>query len=84
MCSSSCPTQDHATFGECVRAKGLRVGYCRSATGGPDLTSQKKWDAELAAYSSARAQGVQPSGTKRHQIENAMKISETTGTAYQA
>lgn len=32
-CTSGCPTKDHATWGECVRAKGLRVAYCNSAKG---------------------------------------------------
>lgn len=32
-CTSGCPTQDHATWGECVRSKGLRVAYCQSAKG---------------------------------------------------
>ena len=82
-CSSGCPTKDHRTLGECMRSKGVKVAYCNSA-GGMDATAQKKWDAELNSYAEARRQGVQPSGTKTRQIENAMKISEATGVAYQA
>ena len=83
-CSTACVTRDHESFGECLKAKALRVGYCRSATGGLDATKEKKWQRELDAYKDARAQGVQPSGTRLHQTENAMRISEATGTAYQA
>jgi len=50
------------TFGQCIRNKGLRVGYCRSAAG-YDKTTQNKWDSELSAYRAARAEGIQPDGT---------------------
>ena len=45
-------------------------------------TTQKKWDSELEAYRSARAQGIQPNGTRRKQIEAAHDASERLGTAY--
>lgn len=83
-CTSGCPTQDHQSWGECLRAKSLRVGYCRSATGGPDATAQKRHDSELAFYKQARAEGIQPAGTKRKQTETAMRISDAAGSAYEA
>ena len=82
-CTSGCPTQDHESWGACMKAKGLRIGYANSA-GGMDYTAQKKWDRDLDAYKDARAQGIQPSGTSRPQVEAALAISNTTGTAYQA
>lgn len=82
-CSTRCPTQDHVSFGECIRAKGLRVAYCRSAAG-HDATRQKTWDAELARYRAARAQGVQPEGTSTRQIQAAMEISDRAGKAFDA
>jgi len=45
-------------------------------------TTQKKWNSELEAYRSARAQGIQPNGTKRKQIEAAYDASEKLGVAY--
>ena len=46
-CSSGCPTPGaHETWGECVRSKNTRVGWAASAAG-RDLTTEKKWDAEL-------------------------------------
>jgi hypothetical protein len=42
----------------------------------------KKWNSELSAYRDARAQGIQPSGTRMHDIEAAHKASETLGQAY--
>lgn len=82
-CSSSCPTKDHQSFGECLRGKGLKIGYCQSANG-HDYTTQKKWDADLAFYKSARAQGIQPSSTSREAVERAFRISEKHGKAYRA
>ena len=82
-CSSGCPTQDHESYGECLRAKSTRVAYCNSATGN-DLTRQKKWDAELQAYRDARAEGIQPAGTSMRKIDQAKKISDRTGHAYDA
>lgn len=45
-CSSGCLTKDHASWGECVRAKNTRVGWAASASG-LDRTKDKKFDAEL-------------------------------------
>ena len=45
-------------------------------------TTQKKWNSELNAYRSARAQGIQPNSTKRKDIEAAHNASERLGSAY--
>jgi len=82
-CSSACKTRDHATFGECMRAKSLRVAYCQSWKG-LDATAQKKWDRDLAAYKGARSEGIQPATTKRHDVDNAVRISNEHGKAFQA
>lgn len=82
-CSTRCATQDHATFGECMRAKSLRVAYCRSAAG-MDATRQRKWDNELQAYRDARAQGIQPEGTTLPKIRRALDASDKTGKPFGA
>jgi hypothetical protein len=83
-CSSRCPTPGaHQTFGECLRALNLKVGYCRSAAG-LDLTRQKAWDKELSDYRSARSQGIQPEGTSTRKIREAVEISNKAGKAYDA
>lgn len=46
--------------------------------------SNRKWNSELDAYSNARAQGIQPAGTRMGQIVEAEKASETLGKAYDA
>lgn len=41
-----------------------------------DTGRQKAWDRELDSYESAVRQGVQPDGTKQHQIDKAMQAAE--------
>ena len=80
-CSSSCQTQDHRSWGECVRDKGLRIAYCNSAAG-KDATAQKAWDAELDLYATARKQGIQPESTRTPDIRAAIELSDSAGVAY--
>lgn len=80
-CSAACQTKDHRTFGECMRAKNLKLSPQINDSYG---SSQAAWDKELDSYESAVRQGVQPRGTKQAQIDDAMKKSDTTGVAYQA
>lgn len=44
----------------------------------------KKWNAELQAYRDARAQGIQPAGTRMKDIQEAHKASEVLGKPYDA
>lgn len=78
-CSSACITKDHRTFGECMRSKNLNLNPNLS-----DTQRQKDWDSELNLYESAVSQGIQPRGTKRKLVEEAMNMSDATGVAYQA
>lgn len=80
-CTTGCPTQDHASWGDCVRSKGLRLAYCQSAAG-HDKTRQNKWDNELNEYRSAVAQGIEPESTATRDIRNAVAWSDKTGVAY--
>lgn len=82
-CTSGCANQDHASYAECLKLKGLRVAYANSANN-QDYTQQKRWDSDIDYYKSARAQGVQPSTTKRVDVDRAMELSSLTGSAYEA
>lgn len=73
----------HETYGAHLRAKNIRVGYCKSSIG-HDATRQKRWDAELDLYASAKRQGVQPEGTATHQVRKALDWSEQAGVAFNA
>lgn len=82
-CRTGCKTRDHGSYAECLRAGAPRVAYSNSASG-RDYSTQKAWDRELAAYKDARAQGIQPSSTKRDSVERALRISDATGKPFQA
>jgi hypothetical protein len=78
-CTSSCRTQDHESWGACVRAKNLRT----SALDVETITVQKKADKSLDAYAKARSYGIQPRSTRPADIATAVRASEQTGTAFQ-
>lgn len=80
MCRTGCPTQDHASWGECARMANLRVAYC--GVGGGDATAQKQWDQDLSLYRQARSQGIQPEGTTRNKVLAAIKASDAAGAAF--
>ena len=83
-CASSCRTQDHASYGECLRSKRVATTGLESTNPSFSTDRQKKWNAELDMYESARRQGIQPEGTTRPKIEKAMRISQETGQAFRA
>lgn len=82
-CSSSCRTQDHQTYGECLRSKNLKTAYMQDWKGA-DYTRQKKADRDLDAYARARKEGIQPQSTNRRDVEAAIKASDKAGTAFRA
>lgn len=71
------------TFGECMRRKGIRIGYCRS-TAGLDYTAEQGHRKELDLYAAARKQGIQPAGTRTHQTQQALDVSDRIGRAFDA
>jgi hypothetical protein len=74
-CSSRCETRDHATFGECMKAKGTIFGNVNA-------TATKNWDKELDMYASARKQGIQPDGTTKKAVQKALDFSDRAGAGY--
>lgn len=82
-CRTGCVEKTHSSYAECLRAGAPRIAYANSAAGW-DASTQRRWDAELDAYRDARAEGIQPAGTRMKDIEAARRISDATGTAYQA
>lgn len=79
-CSSSCKTQDHASYGECMRSKGIRT----TAIPLDVHEANKKQTKTLDKYAEARRYGIQPKSTRHADVENAVRISEATGEAFQA
>lgn len=78
-CSSACQTKDHRTFGECMRSKHLNLNPNLA-----DTARSKQWDADLQYYRDARSQGIQPDGTTREKVRQAVEFSDATGVAYGA
>lgn len=72
-CSSGCLTQDHKSWGECLRSKNLKLS---PHVNDSYSAGQKAWDRELDNYESAVRQGLNPSGTKQHHVDAAMKEAE--------
>ncbi len=56
-CRTGCRTQDHATWGDCLRASNIQMNAGDAASG--KAMSNAKWNGELDAYANARAQGIQ-------------------------
>jgi len=72
---------DHTQCGpDCFgcKARGLQLNTGDASRDIPD----KKWNAKLANYRKARADGIQPGGTGEHFVEAAYKASEIMGKAY--
>lgn len=79
-CTSGCPTPGaHRTWGECMRAKSIRMGYIES---GMDATRERQWQSELSFARGAMEQGILPDNTTRKAVEHAYEMSEKTGIAY--
>ena len=82
-CTTGCKTRDCESYAACLKQKAPKIAYCNSANGF-DYTQQKTWDRDLAAYKDARAQGIQPSSTKRDAVDRAVAMSNEVGKAWQA
>lgn len=81
-CRTGCPTQDHANWGDCVRASNIQMNAGDASSN--KAMSKSKWNGELDAYQAARDQGIQPAGTRMGQIQAAVEASEKLGKAYNA
>jgi len=80
-CRTGCKTKDHPSYDACLKAANTTT-YLASPSKGLDGTTQKNWDKELADYREARRQGIQPDGTKKRLIEEAVRLSDQAGAAY--
>lgn len=77
-CSSSCRTKDHATYGECLRAKSLQVA---------DVTAHQfhlKRNSEIKEYIDARNEGMQPQTFFKRDVDLAREVTQATGTPFRA
>ena len=79
-CRTGCPTQDHESWGDCLRASNISMN-AGDAKSGLQMT-KKATEKELALYRSARKQGIQPKTTRTKDIQRAIEASNQTGIAY--
>ena len=79
-CTTGCLTKDHATYGECLKSKRVRI----PAIPVNEISVQKKADMILDGYAAARKQGIQPASTKPADVAMAVQASDTIGSAFQA
>lgn len=80
-CRTGCPTQDHANWGECVRASNLQL-----STGDANsrrVMTNKAWDAEMNAYQDAVRQGLDPKTTSMKDIVAAKAMADVAGKPVQ-
>jgi len=77
--------QDHPEDVEgCFGCKVLGLQMNSGDASSQKQTSNKKWDSELEAYRSARAEGIQPAGTTIKKIQEARRASDVMGKAFDA
>ena len=81
-CASSCPTQDHPSYGACLRSKGIAVQGLEST--GNDHTKQKKWDRELDRARNLMSNGVLPRNTFGKALDEAERKSDAMGKPFRA
>lgn len=79
-CSSGCRTQDHASYAECLRSKEPQS---HNSTQSVDPLYNKNLlnTLEINEYRAARAQGIQPKGTKLSDTRFAVEASRRADTA---
>jgi hypothetical protein len=82
-CSSACPDQDCPSYGACLRRKNLKTQVEVPGTG-YDPARNKRWGSRIDSYKEARSHGIQPTGTRKSQIDAAVKASDATGEAFVA
>lgn len=78
-CTSGCKTQDHPSYGACLRAKSMAVMGLEST--GNDYTKDQKMHRENAAYRAARAEGLQPTMPTMKAVDEAKRKADATGKA---
>lgn len=78
MCSSSCRTQDHKNWGECVRSKGLQIADVDAHVANGSIKRQ------INEYVSCRKEGMQPDGIGDSHVKHARAMTAATGVPYRA
>ena len=81
-CTSSCKTQDHASYGECLQSNIPMFSGVTPSKSGYDQDKVKKDQKELDSYFAAVKQGIEPRSTRQPDIDAAVKLSNEQGKAF--
>lgn len=76
VCKCTWAQSPHATWGDCIRAKGIQVG---------DLMGRnrnRQLDKSLDNYEAARRQGIQPKTTSARDVRKAVELSDDAGVPF--
>jgi hypothetical protein len=68
-CRSGCLTQDHESWGSCMRAANV------STMVGDGVQINRQGEKDLDHYRKARAQGLQPQSVKRKFVDATLKAA---------
>ena len=76
---------DHVNCDDsCFRCKAKSLQLNTGDANSQKQVSNKKWNGELDAYRTARAQGIQPAGTSMAHIKAAVEASDVMGKPFDA
>lgn len=81
-CTSSCKTQDHESYGECLQSNIPMFSGVSPSKSGYDQDKVKKDQKELDSYFAAVKQGIEPRSTRQPDIDQAVKLSNEAGKAF--
>lgn len=81
-CTSSCKTQDHESYGECLQSNIPMFAGVTPSKSGYDQDKVKKDQKELDSYFAAVKQGIEPRSTRQPDIDQAVKLSNEAGKAF--
>ena len=73
-CTSGCSTQDHRSYGECLKDKAPKVTTADTRKG--DYAFRSNWNQEIKEYRDARKQGIQPKSSSLKDIREAVSTSQ--------
>ena len=76
FCRAGCRTKDHESYAACLQAAKPGMAFGR--------TIRTETERELANYKAARDAGIQPAGTRQHNIDAANAVSDKYGAAFNA
>lgn len=80
-CREGCPTKDHATYGECLKAANVTV---TATINSPLQPMYEKTKSDLSAFADARAHGIMPESTTKEKVDQAKAATKALGRPYNA